>query len=56
MPEPDAGGMWSDDWRWLNQRARFGSPGDFDLKFGDSAPKGPPHAGKKWESPFDWID
>jgi hypothetical protein len=56
VPEPGAGGRWTGDWRWLNQEARFGSPGDFDLEFGDSGPKGPPQQEKKWKSPFEWLD
>ncbi|MCH8988056.1 MAG: hypothetical protein IIA92_04535 [Chloroflexi bacterium] len=48
---------WTDDWRWLNQKGRWGSPGKwFDLEFGDSGPHGPSQAGDRWEFPFRWID
>ena len=51
------GGLWSGDWRWLNQKGRWGSPGEFlDLEFGDSGPYGPPQSGDKWDYPFRWID
>ena len=48
---------WSGDWRWLNQEGLWGSKGKwFDFEFGDSAPNGPPQAGSRWETPFNWID
>jgi hypothetical protein len=49
-------GQWSGDWRWLNQEGLWGSPGDWDLEFGDSAPHGPPQGGDRWDQPFRWID
>ena len=48
---------WTNEWRWLNQEGRWGSPGEFlDLEFGDSGPHGPPQAEDRWDSPFRWID
>lgn len=62
IPEP-RDGTWGtgptedDDWRWLNQRGRWGSPGRrWDFKFGDYAPFGPPLQKEKWKSPFKWIN
>ncbi len=55
---PDAeGGVWTGEWRWLNQKSLWGSPGKFfDLEFGDSGPQGPPQGGDRWDFPFRWID
>ena len=54
IPEREA---WTDEWRWLNQKGRWGSPGGiFDLDFADAAPHGPPKAGDAWDNPFQWID
>ena len=54
---PAEEGLWSGDWRWLNQEGRWGSPGKFlDLEFGDSGPYGPPQSGDRWDYPFRWID
>ena len=47
---------WTGDWRWLNQQGRWGSPGDWDLEFGDAGPYGPPQGGERWRHPFRWID
>ena len=48
---------WSGEWRWLNHKGKWGSPGEFfDFEFGDSGPAGPPEAGDKWRYPFRWID
>ena len=49
-------GTWTGDWRWLNQKGRWGSPGDWDFEFGDSGPVGPPYQGIKWDQPFRWIN
>lgn len=50
-------GMWTGEWRWLNHKGLWGSPGKFlDLEFGDSGPHGPPQAGDRWDFPFRWID
>ena len=62
IPEPvdgvwPQGDSWEDDWRWLNQRGRWGSPGRrWDLKIGDHAPFGPPLQGQRWSAPFQWIN
>ena len=57
IPQPDNRGIWDGDWRWLNQKERWGSPGKWlDFEFGDSGPKGPPQAGDRWDFPFRWID
>ncbi len=53
---PADGDRWTGDWRWLNQQGRWGSPGDWDLEFGDSGPYGPPQGGDRWDYPFRWID
>lgn len=53
MPEDDRG--WHGEWRWLNHKGRWGSPGDYDLEFGDSGPRGPKYAMLKWTDPFRWI-
>ena len=54
---PSQNGQWTGDWRWLNQKRGWGSPGEFlDLEFGDSGPKGPPQGGQRWDYPFRWID
>ena len=51
------GGAWTGEWRWLNQKGLWGSPGKFlDLEFGDSGPHGPPQGGDRWDFPFRWID
>ncbi len=55
IPLPGDDKKWTGDWRWLNQEGRWGSPGDWDLEFGDSGPFGPPQAGDRWEQPFRWI-
>ncbi len=47
---------WTGEWRWLNQEGNWGSPGDWDLDFGDSGPAGPPQGGDRWDHPFRWID
>ncbi len=49
-------GPWEGDLRWLNQEGLWGSPGEWDLEFGDSGPKGPPKAGDRWDRPFRWIN
>ena len=48
--------QWEGEWGWLNQQGRWGSPGDWDLEFGDSGPYGPPETGDKWKKPFRWIN
>ena len=54
---PAEEGLWSGDWRWLNQNGLWGSPGKFlDLEFGDSGPHGPPQSGDRWDYPFRWVD
>lgn len=53
---PDSEQWREGEWRWLNQEGLWGSPGDWDLEFGDSGPKGPPQAGDKWDTPFRWIN
>jgi hypothetical protein len=52
---PDQDSRWTGDWRWLNQQGKWGSPGDWDLEFGDSGPYGPPQGGDRWDHPFRWI-
>ena len=53
---PGEMGDWTGEWRWLNQKGRWGSPGKFlDLEFGDAAPVGPPQTGDRWEFPFHWV-
>ena len=49
-------GSWRADWRWLNQEGLWGSPGEWDLEFGDAGPKGPPQGGDRWDRPFRWIN
>ena len=57
MIPPTEGGKWTGEWRWLNQKGMWGSPGKFlDLEFGDSGPYGPPQGGDRWDFPFRWID
>ena len=54
---PAEEGLWSGDWRWLNQKGRWGSPGKLlDLEFGDSGSYGPPQSGDRWDYPFRWVD
>ena len=54
---PSGYGQWDGEWRWLNQKGLWGSPGEFlDLEFKDSGPAGPPRAGDIWDHPFRWID
>lgn len=54
---PSPNGLWSGNWRWLNQKGTWGSRGKFlDLEFGDSGPVGPPQKNDPWNHPFRWID
>ena len=56
IPEPQ-NDKWTGDWRWLNQKGRWGSSGKLlDLEFGDDGPYGPPRTGDKWDHPIQWID
>ena len=56
IPKP-SDGAWEGDWRWLNQKGRWGSPGKWlDFEFGDAGPYGPPKQKTKWKTPFRWID
>jgi len=48
-------GQWTDGWRWLNQKGRWGSPGRL-IALGSAGPKGPTQSGEKWDDPFRWID
>ena len=55
IPDASDEGEWTGDWRWLNQKGRWGSRGDRDLEFGDAGPYGP-SLGDAWKRPFQWLD
>jgi hypothetical protein len=57
IPDTPSEIRWNADWRWLNQKGRWGSRGKwYDLEFGDSGPLGLPQCGDPWNFPFRWID